>query len=128
MINTTMPRETVPNRLGRCERCGQGFLPYERRRRSQRFCGDSCRREAWEATTACGVSKLPQAPELKRQAAAKALILGRLQDGPALAAELVACGGGYRYSARIRELRQAGHNITTENLGDGVWRYTLVLP
>ena len=76
----------------------------------------------------CGVARLPQAPELRRQAAAKLLILGRLQDGPALAAELVACGGGYRYSARIRELRAAGHNILSENLGDGIWRYTLVVP
>lgn len=86
-----------------------------------------CRLHKW-AVKHCGVARLPQAPEIKRQAAGRLLILGRLQQGPALASELVACGGGYRYSARLKELRDAGHNITSENLGEGVWRYTLIQP
>ena len=85
----------------------------------------ACRLHRW-AQRHCGVARLPQAPEIKRQAAKRLLILGRLQDGPATGYELFAAGGGFRYAARLHELRRAGHNITTENLGEGVFRYTLV--
>ena len=94
----------------------------------------ACRSDRWavkrsaEMAKACGVARLPQAPEIKRQAAKRLLILGRLQDGPATGYELFAAGGGFRYAARLHELRQAGHNITTENLGEGVFRYTLITP
>lgn len=33
--------------------------------------------------------------------------------------------GGFRYSSRLRELRQQGHVITSEPLGDSLFRYTL---
>jgi hypothetical protein len=34
----------------------------------------------------------------------------------------------FRYGARIRELRRAGHNIRTDNLGDGLFRFVLGSP
>jgi len=53
------------------------------------------------------------------------LILGRLQAGPATGMELLAVGG-MRFSARVHELRQAGHAIsTTENKATGIAVYTL---
>lgn len=67
-------------------------------------------------------------PELTRQSRSAQKILDRLRDGPALAAELVACGGGYRYGARLLELRRAGHNIEAIHKGEGLWEYRLVLP
>jgi hypothetical protein len=39
--------------------------------------------------------------------------------------ELLDSGVGSRYSARIRELRQEGHQITSERIREGSWRYTL---
>jgi len=33
---------------------------------------------------------------------------------------------GFRYSARLLELRQAGHEILTERVGDDEFRYTLI--
>lgn len=128
MSQATMPTQGVASRCSECRRCGKVYQPYERSRRVQRFCCDSCRYEAWQASKACGVARLPQAPEIKRQAAKRLLILGRLQDGPATGYELFAAGGGFRYTARLKELRDAGHFITTENLGGGVFRYTLVQP
>jgi len=32
----------------------------------------------------------------------------------------------FRYGARIWELRRAGHNIHTANLGEGLFRFTLI--
>jgi hypothetical protein len=32
----------------------------------------------------------------------------------------------FLYGARIWELRRAGHNIKTENVGDGLFRFTLI--
>jgi hypothetical protein len=32
----------------------------------------------------------------------------------------------FRYGARLWELRRAGHNIRTENLGDGLFRFVLI--
>jgi hypothetical protein len=50
-----------------------------------------------------------EAPRLKRSCA---LILGRLQQGPASNLDLMRCGGGIRYGARIHELRARGHRIS----------------
>lgn len=124
----TRGEERVPGHS--CERpgCSNFARDLGARRKHGRFCSSACRAAAWKLSHACGVARLPQAPEIKRQAAAKDLILRRLQDGPALGAELVACGGGFRFGARLRELRAAGNHILAENLGDGVWRYTLVQP
>lgn len=53
------------------------------------------------------------------------LVLGRLQQGPATNAELVSIGG-LRYGARLAELRDAGHKISTqENRRTGLTVYTL---
>ena len=41
---------------------------------------------------------------------------------------LVEAGAGWRYSARIHELRQAGHVIERRrSLGSAVWDYRLVI-
>jgi hypothetical protein len=44
-------------------------------------------------------------------------ILSRLQRGPATSQQLLQVGG-LRYGARLLELRQAGHKITTEEHPD----------
>jgi spermidine/putrescine-binding protein len=43
---------------------------------------------------------------------------------------LVAAGAGYRYGARIEELRKAGHSIESRRSPDNstVWEYRLVIP
>jgi len=33
----------------------------------------------------------------------------------------------YRYGARIHELRNQGHNITSEQITKGLWQFTLLL-
>ena len=68
------------------------------------------------------------APELARQSRSARAILARLQEGPATSMDLVKAGGGFRYSARLLELRQAGHNIEAISKGEGVWEYRLILP
>jgi hypothetical protein len=74
-----------------------------------------------------GVADLPTDTHgrLKRSCA---LILGRLQAGPATGLELVHAGGGLRYNARIFELRKRGHVIekTLVDEGRGIWSYRLV--
>jgi hypothetical protein len=40
-------------------------------------------------------------------------------------AEFLRAGVGSRYSARIMELRQAGHVIEAERIREGSWRYVL---
>ena len=36
--------------------------------------------------------------------------------------------GGWRYGARIMELRRAGHQIETHQLGPGEFEYRLIVP
>jgi hypothetical protein len=63
------------------------------------------------------------AEELRRDTAA-GRILGRLQAGPATNVDLAAIA--LRYSARIFELRAAGHAITASPRGEaGIVVYTL---
>ena len=59
-------------------------------------------------------------PQLTRQSR---VILERLRQGPATNAELTAVG--LRYSARIHELRRAGHEIESEQLGWSLWLFSL---
>jgi hypothetical protein len=59
------------------------------------------------------------------------LALSLLQDaGPrgVTTSEFMNAGVGSRYSARVRELRQAGWSITSERIREGSWRYTLEPP
>jgi hypothetical protein len=63
------------------------------------------------------------AQEVRRRTSAKARILARLQQGPALNTELNAIC--YRYGARILELRREGYDIRTEPQHGGLVRYTL---
>jgi hypothetical protein len=42
--------------------------------------------------------------------------------------ELLAAGAGSRYGGRIFELRRMGHEIDTERLRAGAYRYTLRCP
>lgn len=50
-------------------------------------------------------------------------ILARLRQGPATNGELVQIA--QRFGGRLEELRRAGFGITTERIGNGVFRYTL---
>ena len=118
----------VPRRTRACEDCGKDIPENPRCIEGHRFCSSVCRVRAYRKVLACGPRDEPQGPEIRRLHRASLKILGRLQDGPALAAELVACGGGYRYGARLLELRQAGHNIEAISKGEGVWEYRLILP
>lgn len=64
-----------------------------------------------------GIDWTPAARELaqavrKRETRAQKILV-RLRQGPANSQELMAVGG-IRFGARILELRQAGHKITTE--------------
>jgi len=73
-----------------------------------------------------GIADLPTDTHgrLKRSCA---LILGRLQAGPATGLELIRAGGGVRYGARVEELRKRGHVIVAEPVeeGRGIWSYRL---
>ena len=72
----------------------------------------------------------PTAPkERKGKLQRKCLaILGRLQAGPASNVELLKVGG-FRFGARLAELREAGHRIRTEeNKHTGLAVYTLEAP
>lgn len=84
-----------------CVMCGTEFKvnPHERR---HRFCRATCR-AAWHRNN-------PKARQANRLRAACLRILGRLQQGPATNAELLQIGG-FRFGARLHELRRAGHKI-----------------
>jgi hypothetical protein len=61
--------------------------------------------------------------DAETRAKQRAAILARLQQGPATNADLNKIG--HRYSARIFELREAGHTIETKCIKARVYRYTL---
>jgi len=103
-------------------RCGRAINPEHGRH----YCSDRCRLLAWaerqqklEFVPALQpLTRLnPTAPKnRRRQLQQKCLnILGRLQLGPATAQELHEIGG-WRFSARIDELRAAGHYIVGPKL------------
>ena len=62
--------------------------------------------------------------EASRLAKAASKLLDRLKQGPATNIELVPICG-IRASARVHDLRQAGHNIEAKRLIGGTWLYTL---
>lgn len=61
--------------------------------------------------------------EADRRDTQRQAILDRLRRGPATNLELNQIA--FRYSARLHELRQAGHSIKTERGEGGVCRYSL---
>jgi hypothetical protein len=63
--------------------------------------------------------------ERVRLASAADRVLAALQDGPKTNLELIALC--QRISGRIFDLRRRGYRITTEAVGPGIYRYSLVL-
>lgn len=64
------------------------------------------------------------AGELERRDTNRAALLDALRRGPRYGHEL-ALIAGHRFAARLKELRDDGHEIDTERVGNGVYRYTL---
>ena len=74
--------------------------------------------------TPYAVHQAEVAQEQARLAGSKARILARLREGPATNVELA--GICLRYTGRMSELRSIDkYDIGKEDLGRGVWRYTL---
>lgn len=67
----------------------------------------------------------PVVVELRRRESNKTRVLNRLRQGPATTMELIAVGGA-RASGRCWELRREGHAMRVDDLGGGLFRYTLV--
>ncbi len=70
----------------------------------------------------------PQTPfqqELRRRKGLYVRVLRRLQAGPASNVELAAVGG-FRYGARLHDIRQDGGAIDVTDLGGGLFSYALV--
>lgn len=84
-----------------------------------------------EAVAAPEVGLRSKAPReaLPRLSGARLRVLDRLRIGPATNAELLAVGG-FRYGARLHELRQIGFSIESEQIDPaaGSWRFTLRSP
>jgi len=80
--------------------------------------GGRVARPAPNGTAQLAIDWTPAARELARAVQKRdskaARILERLRQGPATTLELAAVGG-IRFGARVLELRQAGHRITTED-------------
>jgi hypothetical protein len=65
----------------------------------------------------------PIVRELRRRDTSKALVLARLEQGPATNEELNdIC---FRYGGRIFELKRAGYVIDKTHVEGGLWVYTL---
>lgn len=110
-----------------CLECGKEFEVYKCADKTHAYCSGACRAKA-HREHACGPRKEPLGPEIRRLARAEKIILGRLQEGPATSRDLMDCGGGVRYGARLFALRQAGHNIEAIHKEGGTWEYRLILP
>ena len=115
MIQGTLPL-AVPSRspgFRQCPECQALFEPYKRAESRQVYCSQDCRTRSWKVAHEIKVAPRPS----KRTRAEK--ILDRLRQGKATGLELLQAGGGTRYGARIKELRDDGHRIVTET--DGEW-------
>lgn len=112
-----------------CPFCGQPVPPQEvRRGQPKTYCSEACQKRAWNAThprvgqriinwnpparpeAIQGEQQRKLRSELGRRLFQKRALLLRLQEGPALRHEMKAFGGD-RFSARVNELRAAGHRI-----------------
>jgi len=104
-----------------CEVCAAPLSGHQ-----ERFCGPAHRWLAWDRAHPRR-HPAPVDPAKARRLRRSALrILGRLQTGPATNIELQSVGG-LRYGARLHELRQAGHRVTTdEDKRTGVVIYRLL--
>jgi hypothetical protein len=63
--------------------------------------------------------------DVQRLSGQNGAILQALQGGPQTNADLIRLTGAMNFSARISNLRKAGHVIKCERLGGGVNRYEL---
>ncbi len=119
-------RGGIAEREARCSRpgCDREIPPQQvRRGEAKRYCSDRCRRAHWEALhprqaaldfrpEPIRVARPPHSPALVRKLKPAALhILGLLGDGAPHTRQELARVGGARYSARVGELRDAGHRI-----------------
>jgi len=91
-----------------CPQCRALFEPYKRAEGRQVFCSPACRKWAWEGRPVQNRDKLTRAER----------ILARLRQGPATGLELLKAGGGTRYGARIKNLRERGCVIETDMGGE----------
>jgi hypothetical protein len=67
--------------------------------------------------------------ELQRQASTKARILAALQDAGSRGCTNTTLNDiAFRYGGRLKELRDAGHDIESINEGDGRFRFVLHVP
>lgn len=104
--------------------CGSAIPPQATRRgEAKRYCSDRCRRAHWESLhprqavldfkpEPIRVARPPHNPALVSRLCRAALnVLGLLGDGQPHTRHELAHVGGARYSARVNELREAGHRI-----------------
>lgn len=104
--------------------CGAS-IPDRRRWRGATYCSARCKDKAYNETHPVArqarLDFTPASSELAhalrgRETRAQR-ILARLRQGPASSQELLRVGG-LRYSARVFELRRAGHRISTVEHAD----------
>lgn len=126
-------RDTVAAVSYECKRpsCKRSVPPQRQRRGEERvYCSDSCRRKHWDeqhprvrvpegaqARLDFTPAASEQAHALRGRESKAQKILALLRRGPANSFDLLRVGGA-RYGARIFELRQQGHRITTEEHAD----------
>lgn len=110
MSQTFLPTaiQSTSIHVKRCPECGTVFEPYSRRTRAHKYCRPACRDKAWNRAKRIRAGKRDNNAQK---------ILRRLEEGPADTMELARVGG-VRFGARIKELRDDGHQITTEEHGD----------
>jgi hypothetical protein len=144
-MNETSEAATTPQEASSeadrhaCQRRGCETVLRQKRDHGE-FCSDYCRlwanrhpEDDLRRKRPCIVRRNTQGPSLKRHKRSALAILGRLQQGPATAWELIRAGGGTRFGARIFELRHAhgegetGHDIRViaEDDASGATRYAL---
>ena len=90
-----------------CVECGVGFEPYPRADDTQTHCSHACRTRGWRRRVQNWDEKMTRAER----------VLERLRQGPATGLDLLKAGGGTRYGARVKELRDRGYGIETRLSG-----------
>lgn len=108
-----------------CLVCGTTFEVNPCHADEHRFCCDRHRAAHHCRAKGADVSRPEDQAKARRLQRKALLILGRLEQGPATNVELWKVGG-FRFGARVFELRQAGHLITTdEDRANGIVTYAL---